>query len=45
MALMREGFDPDLCSDPLYFDSAEADALVPMNRALYQRIQGGEFRL
>jgi fatty-acyl-CoA synthase len=45
MAMLREGFEPDLCSDPLYFDSAEADAFVPMNRALYQRIQSGEFRL
>jgi len=45
MAMLREGFEPDLCSDPLYFDSAEADAFVPMNRALYQRIQSGGFRL
>jgi fatty-acyl-CoA synthase len=41
--LLREGYDPGACADPLYFDNAEK--FVPLDNDLYQRIQGGEFRL
>jgi fatty-acyl-CoA synthase len=41
--LVREGYDPDACADPLYFDNAEK--FVPLDNNLYQRIQSGEFRL
>jgi fatty-acyl-CoA synthase len=41
--LIREGFDPDASHEAIYFDTGEA--LVPVNRALYQRILAGEFRL
>ena len=41
--LLREGYNPDLCADPLYFDNAEE--FVPLDGDLYRRIQAGEFRL
>jgi fatty-acyl-CoA synthase len=44
-ALVREGYDPDACKDPIYFDSAGTHALVALDRDLYGRIQAGEFRL
>ncbi len=43
--LVRQGYDPGASTDALYFDSPEASAFVPLDRALYQRIQGKEFRL
>jgi fatty-acyl-CoA synthase len=44
-ALMSEGFDPDVCADPLYFDSVEADAFVTLDCELHQRILAGDVRL
>jgi fatty-acyl-CoA synthase len=44
-AFIREGFDPEKCSDPLYFDSAEAVEFVRLDRSLHERIQRGEIRL
>ena len=41
--LIREGFDPDASNEAVYFDTGEA--LVPVDKALYQRILAGEFRL
>jgi len=43
--LVREGFDPGVCAGQLYFDSAEAEAFIPLDKELYRRIQDGEFRL
>jgi len=44
-AMVREGFNPDRCSDPLYFDSPEAAAFVLLDRDLHERIQRGGIRL
>jgi fatty-acyl-CoA synthase len=41
--LVREGYDPNVCKDALYFDSGEG--YVPLDEDLYHRIQRGEFRL
>jgi len=41
--LMREGFNPEACSDALYFDNGEA--FIPLDATLYKRIQAGDFRL
>jgi fatty-acyl-CoA synthase len=43
--LVREGFDPGSCAGQLYFDSAEVDAFIPLDKELYRRIQDGELRL
>jgi len=43
--LVRQGFNPDLCSDAIYFDNPETQALQPLDRALFDRIQSGEIRL
>jgi fatty-acyl-CoA synthase len=41
--LVREGYDPQVCGDLLYFDNAEE--FILLDRDLFERIQGGEFRL
>jgi fatty-acyl-CoA synthase len=43
--LVREGFDPVVSTDALYFDNAESGAFIPLDRALYERIQTGDIRL
>lgn len=43
--LVREGFDPELVADPIYFDDVSAGAYVPIDATLYRRIQSGELRL
>jgi fatty-acyl-CoA synthase len=43
--LQRDGFDPAASSDAIYFDDADTDAFVPLDRALYERITAGEVRL
>jgi len=43
--LVREGFDPALITDPLYFDEAASGAYIRLDEALYQRILSGELRL
>jgi fatty-acyl-CoA synthase len=43
--LMREGFDPSVTSDPIYFNDPQARTFVRMDEALYQRIVNGEIRL
>ncbi len=44
-ALIRQGYDPGASTDPLYFNSNEADAFVPLDEELYARIQSGRLRL
>jgi fatty-acyl-CoA synthase len=41
----RDGFDPAATSDPIYFDDAANNAFVPLDDALYQRINAGTMRL
>ncbi|MGB7190175.1 MAG: long-chain-acyl-CoA synthetase [Acidobacteriaceae bacterium] len=43
--LMRQGYDPSVITDPMYFDSLEHDRYVPLDCALYNRIQSGQVRL
>ncbi|MBL8588020.1 MAG: long-chain-acyl-CoA synthetase [Methylobacteriaceae bacterium] len=43
--LVGEGFDPARVIDPLYFSDAQAQAYVPLDGALHERIVGGAMRL
>ena len=43
--LVREGFNPAATSDPIYFNDPQARAFVPLDPALYRRIESGEVRL
>jgi len=43
--LVRDGYDPDATSDAIYFNDAETVAFVPLDQALYRRIQKGQIRL
>jgi fatty-acyl-CoA synthase len=43
--LMRDGFDPGMTSDTIYFDDRERDAYVPLDAALHACIVGGKVRL
>jgi fatty-acyl-CoA synthase len=43
--LVREGFDPSIISDDLYFSDPQAQAFVPLDAALYEAIQKGEKRI
>ena len=43
--LVREGFNPATTGDPIYFNDAQARAFVPLDPALYGRIERGELRL
>jgi fatty-acyl-CoA synthase len=43
--LQREGFDPALTSDTLYFDDPASGTFVPLDRALYEQIKTGAVRL
>jgi fatty-acyl-CoA synthase len=43
--LQHQGYNPVLTADAIYFDNPETQALQPLDRALYHRIQAGEIRL
>ncbi len=43
--LAREGFDPALVRDPLYFDDASSGGYVPLDAGLYAEIVGGKVRV
>jgi fatty-acyl-CoA synthase len=43
--LARQGYNPDIIADPLFFDLLESHAFVPLDKNLYDRIQTGEIRL
>ena len=44
-ALGREGYDPTLVSDPVYWNDRERQAFVPLDAALHERLRSGSFRL
>jgi fatty-acyl-CoA synthase len=44
-ALVREGFDLTVVRDPIYVDDPAQDAYVPLDAALYERIEAGNMRL
>jgi fatty-acyl-CoA synthase len=43
--LVRQGFNPILCADPLYFNHPELHAYVELDAALYDSILAGAMRL
>jgi fatty-acyl-CoA synthase len=43
--LAREGYDPTITDDTIYFYDRDRQAFVKLDRALYERIQRGELRL
>jgi len=43
--LVRDGYDPDATPDAIYFHDADRSAFVPLDPALYRRIQKGQVRL
>jgi fatty-acyl-CoA synthase len=43
--LAREGFDLTVVRDPIYFDDPASKAYVPLDTALYERIDAGKIRL
>ncbi len=43
--LMREGFDPAIVSDPLYFRDPQIAEYRPLDTEAYARIAGGKIRL
>jgi fatty-acyl-CoA synthase len=45
LELVKQGFDPALIAEPLYFADASAGGWVPLDAALHARIARGELRL
>lgn len=43
--LARQGYNPHIIADPLYFDLLESQAFIPLDKNLYDRIQTGEIQL
>jgi len=43
--LVKESFDPDKTTDPLYFNDPSKRAFVPLDKALYEQIQSGQQRV
>lgn len=43
--LVKEGFDPNTVTDPLFFDHPKLRGYVPLNVRTFQEIVGGELRL
>jgi fatty-acyl-CoA synthase len=43
--LMREGWDPHVIADPLYFHDPDADSFAPLDGQAYARLSNGEVRL
>jgi len=42
---VKEGFDPSVIKDEVYFNDSQQGAYVPLNAALYEKIQAKAFRL
>jgi len=42
---VRQGYDPVATTDVIYFNDPERQAFVRLDKALYERIQTGQFRL
>jgi fatty-acyl-CoA synthase len=42
--LVREGYDPTIIDEPLFFFDADRDAYVPLDAALHARIKAGQIR-
>jgi fatty-acyl-CoA synthase len=44
-ALIKEGFDPSIVNDVIYFNDAEREVFVRLDQALFEKIQSGQVRL
>jgi fatty-acyl-CoA synthase len=42
--LVRQGYDPLITADVIYFNHPDYEAFVPLDKSLYDRIQAGRFR-
>jgi hypothetical protein len=45
ISLTREGFDPEVIGDDIFFDDPRADRYVLLDADLYRQIQSGKLRL
>jgi fatty-acyl-CoA synthase len=43
--LVRQGFDPAACREPIYFNDPQRRAFVPLDAMLYQQIMNGLVRI
>jgi len=43
--LVKEGFDPEVIDEPIFFNDPIAKVFVPLDKALYEKICSGDFRL
>ena len=43
--LIRQGYNPDLTADAIYFGNPETQTLQLLDRKLYERIQAGQIRI
>jgi fatty-acyl-CoA synthase len=43
--LVRQGFNPGATPEPVYFNDPQSQSFVPLDAALYRRIESGEVRL
>ncbi|MEP1906271.1 MAG: long-chain-acyl-CoA synthetase, partial [Nitratireductor sp.] len=43
--LVKDGFDPDAISEPVYFNDPKANKFVLLDKPLYERICAGEVRV
>ena len=45
VAVVSEGFDPRIVTDPILFDDARVGAYIPLSLAIHDQIVGGDLRL
>ena len=45
LSMQREGFNPKLVSDPLYFLDATKESYVPLDKGLYHEISERRVRV
>ena len=43
--LVKEGFDPKVLGDPLYYRDPEKGGYVPLDPSAFERIEQGEIRV
>lgn len=43
--LVKQGYNPELISDALYFDNPETQTLDSLDQSVYERVQSGNIRL
>ena len=43
--MVKQGFDPSIVSDPLYFRDDAVKSFVPLNRELFEKIKQGQVRV